>query len=81
MQPWDLLVEISGPRVERQTHTECLLPRRTFGSLEGLGDLRGVRFLSGECFQRANLCWCPLAALRCFLNHLNNLQFGKTNYL
>ena len=33
MQPWDLLVEILGTRVEGQSQTVCFLPCRTHGSL------------------------------------------------
>ena len=33
MQPWDLLWKFQAREFKRQTHTECLLPRRTFGSL------------------------------------------------
>ena len=50
-------------RVERHSHAECLLPRRSLGALQFLCNSTGGSLLAGHCLEFANLRGCPSAPL------------------
>ncbi len=61
--------EVSGPRIERQSQTERLLPSSALGASQRFGDTGRARFLAGQGLQCPHMFCRPGAACRCFLNH------------
>jgi hypothetical protein len=56
-------LNFSSARVERQSHTECLLSRCAFSSFQPLRDCAGPHLFPGECLEFTNLYRCPSPSL------------------